>query len=302
MDLLNDYSDDEESAAAPVSVPAPQPPTLPPPFGSPLPLPSIYECCPFLPSPGHLACLLYLDVGPCPLPALHSHQLAGLRALYGPLTAQPPLPLPSSTLHVSLSRPFALPAHCTAALVERLQRGLAAAAQLQPLTPASPASLASPAVFVNEARSAAFLALLLQPSLPHLLAALDAALQDFHLAPMHSPPRLHASIALLPSHLPLPASTPDLPVHCAGPGSASAAAGGGRTPVDHLFLPEQLPPSLAAQQAGAKVGAAPLAASAEAAAAVTASSSAPGAPPAPIQFPLTHICLRAGKEVYKLPL
>ncbi len=280
---------------------------------------------------------MYLQVGAhCPR-ALGAHVRQGQRELGArPAPAAADAGPPSSALHVSLSRPFALPAHCVAALRARLARGLQACSAF------SAALGAARAVFVNEARSAAFLALLLAPQQhPRALAALaavDAALAEFGVAPMHQPPRLHASIAQLRVQ-DLPARGCALPVHWAQPGGGCGGGGGGcgggggggggagATPVDALFLPSEPPASKRRRQGGpepaaaeaaaavaaaaAPAAAAPAAAAEGGCAADAADNSAVGAAAeeggaedaaAPIPCHFSHVVLRAGKETFALAL
>ena len=296
MDLL-EYSDDELEAAAAARCPAPA--HLPPPFAAaahPAPPRGLL----FLPAPGQDACLIYLHVRDCPASALRAHVAEG----FGALGLPPPAaaPLPSSALHVSLSRPFPLRAHCVAPLRERLQRSLAACG-----TPAFSATLASRAVFVNEARSAAFLALLLAPAPAPLAlaAAVDRALADFGVAPMHSPPRLHASIAQLPQGAPLPPPAGDgaaLPVHYAPVGAAAPCAG--TSPVDALFAPSGAVARRREDRGGSAHEAAAAAAGPEEAEGAHAGAGAHdfAAASAPLHFAVTHVCFRAGRDTFHLPL
>ena len=327
MELLQ-YSDDEEESAA---APAASEPSV--------------ECV-FLPSPGQLACLVYLEVQGYSEGALLAHCMEGFQEVYGSKSGgeaaggqggasamREGLQLPSSCLHVSVSRPFALREHFVAPLRERLQRGLASSA-LGSFT----ASLERRAVFVNEARTAAFLALELSPQPLALVGVVDGALEAFGAPPMYSPARLHASIAMLPS-LPSPAqAAQSLVIHYApttvpsasAPAAATAAAAPPRastgTPVDHYFLPLTMPPrqqrhgkggsgeSGISGGGGGDGGGACEAAGGKRARLGSGSScrreveslglraAIPPLPSAPISFLVTHVLFRAGRDTFKLPL
>ena len=324
MELLQ-YSDaEEESAAAPAAS---------------------VECV-FLPSPGQLACLVYLEVQGYSEGALLAHCMEGFQEVYGSKNGgeaaggksgasvmREGLQLPSSCLHVSLSRPFALREHFVAPLRERLQRGLASSA-----LGSFAASLERRAVFVNEARTAAFLALELspQPLALTLVGVVDGALEAFGAPPMYSPARLHASIAMLPS-LPSPAQAAQrLVIHYAptsassasAPAAATAAAAPPRastgTPVDHFFLSLTVPTRQqrrgkggsgdsgisggdggggACEAAGgkrARLGGGSSGGSE--AGSLGLGAAIPTLPSAPISFLVTHVLFRAGRDTFKLPL